>query len=32
MPSMASLLVPVNATDVGVSGRLGIELLLILPF
>jgi hypothetical protein len=32
MPNMASPLVPVNATDVGVSGRLGIELLLILPF
>jgi hypothetical protein len=31
MPDMATPLVPVDATAVGVSGRLGIELLLILP-
>jgi hypothetical protein len=32
MPTSAAPLVPVNATAVGVSGRLGIEILLILPF
>jgi hypothetical protein len=32
MPSSATSLVPAYATAVGVSGRLGIEILLILPF
>jgi hypothetical protein len=32
MPSMAPTSVPGDATAVGVSGRIGIELLLILPF
>ena len=32
MPHLATTSVPADATDVGVAGCLGIELLLILPF